>query len=335
MRYLKPSLTFEQQADLLAKRGLIADKNELVEKLRAVNYYRLSAYWYPFRQPDDQDPTHRKDELKPGTTFKMVWGRYAFDRQLRLLVMDAVERIEVAVRTRVAELHAAKYGPFGYLDAASFTPLKARTGKWAQFKMFFKRQFRPLVPHAVANAKYYLDYHDNFLERVRRATEESKETFVRHYFEKYTQEKDLPVWMVVEIMSMGNMLSMFQRLKSDDKRRLASIFNLIPPVFESWLLTLNYVRNLCAHHSRLWNRTLAIRPLIPKKKHLPEWHEPFSFENEKVFAVLTLLRFMLNRIAPQSHWSERLDALFQKHTDIPLNEMGFPDRWRECRIWDK
>lgn len=78
MKYTKPALTFGQQADLLLRRGLAADKTALIEKLRAVNYYRLTGYLYPFRKPDDT--------FRPGTTLDLVWHRYVFDRQLRVLV---------------------------------------------------------------------------------------------------------------------------------------------------------------------------------------------------------------------------------------------------------
>lgn len=335
MKYAKPPLSFEQQADLLISRGLIASRDEIVEKLQVVNYYRLSAYWYPFRQFNEQDPTTRKDDLVPGTTLKMVWDRYTFDRQLRLLVMDAVERIEVAVRTRMAKFHAAKYGPFGYLNSANFAASQTGRNPWQKARSIMKKVLRPCLPHAFVAAKYYLAHHDTFIERVRQATRDSKETFVRHYFQKYSSERDLPIWMVVEVMSLGNMLAMFDCLKAEEKRELASCYGLMPPVLASWLLTLNYVRNLCAHHSRLWNRTLAIRPNIPNKKHAPDWHAPVTFGNEKVFAVLTLLRYMLARIAPQSNWPVRLEALFQKYPEISVSEMGFPGNWHDSPLWKR
>jgi len=92
MKYEKPALTFAEQANRLLSRGLVADHNELVNILKAVSYYRLSAYWHTFRIEGDPD-----DRLRPGTTLTMVWNRYVFDRQLRLLVMDAIERVEVVV----------------------------------------------------------------------------------------------------------------------------------------------------------------------------------------------------------------------------------------------
>lgn len=323
MRYTKPPLSFEQQADLLISRGLqVTHRDKLIEKLQVVNYYRLSAYWFPFRQADEI--------LKPGTTLELVWGRYVFDRQLRLLVMDAIERVEVALKTRMAEQHAREHGGFGYLSRNCFVQ---PTHRWNRVKATMKRIVRPILPFCIAAKRKYLDPHDDFLNRIRQTSAESREEFVRHYFGKYTDEKDLPVWMAVEIMTLGNMLAMFQRLAPEEKRAIAGSFHLMAPVLESWILTLNYVRNLCAHHSRLWNRTLAIRPVIPNKKHGPEWHTPASFGNEKIFAVLTTLRFLLKQVAPQSQWAERLADLFNRYNRVPLREMGFPDNWKECPIW--
>src|SRR5277367_3352549 len=102
VKYTKPVLSFEQQADQLLNRGLEADRARLIETLSRVSYYRLSAYWHPFKQPDES--------FAPATTLDMVWRRYTFDRQLRLLVMDAIERVEVAIlRTLMVEHHARKY----------------------------------------------------------------------------------------------------------------------------------------------------------------------------------------------------------------------------------
>ncbi len=110
MRYSKPLLPFSDQADLLISRGLVApSKSDVIEKLKVVSYYRLSGYWFPFRIAGSND-------LTPGTTLDTVWRRYTFDRQLRLLVLDAIERVEVAIRTQIVNQHTHKYGPFGYVD---------------------------------------------------------------------------------------------------------------------------------------------------------------------------------------------------------------------------
>lgn len=115
MKYSKPALTFQEQAELLLRRGLIVNQEELVKRLKVVSYYRLSGYLYPFRNSDDT--------FKPGTTFDQVWQRYTFDRYLRLLAMDAIDRLEIAVRTSLIYYHCHACGPFGYLSASSLPNL--------------------------------------------------------------------------------------------------------------------------------------------------------------------------------------------------------------------
>lgn len=297
MYYTKPPLTFAQQAQRLIDRGMVvANQNLLLQRLRVVSYYRLSAYWYPFKRADDT--------FQPGTTFETIWRRYTFDRQLRLLVMDAVERIEVALlRTLMVEQFALNYGAFGYLNKANFSP------------------------------DFSAAAHTRLLTEIQAATRQSKELFVAHFFTKYTSEPALPLWMAAEIMSFGQLYTFFCNLDRAEKQTIAHALNLFPPVLESWLHTLLYIRNLCAHHARLWNRELAIRPRIPAKRHHPEWHQPTAIENTRVFAVLTLARFLLQKIAPQSEWRKRLFALLDQYPDIPLPLMGFPERWQESSIW--
>lgn len=297
MHYTKSPLTFTQQAQRLIDRGMIvSDHNLLIERLSAVSYYRLSAYWHPFKQADDR--------FQPGTTFEMIWRRYTFDRQLRLLLIDAVERIEVTIlRTLMVEQFSLKHGAFGYVDIANFSP-----------------EFKP-------------QDHARLVSEIQTAKTQSKEVFVAHFSLKYTSEPYLPLWMAAEIMSFGQLFTFFRYLDRSEKQTIARRLNLFPPVLESWLHTLLYIRNLCAHHARLWNRELAIRPKIPDKRHLPDWHRPTPVDNTRIFSVLTLARFLLREIAPQSEWSNRLFALLGKYSDIPLNAMGFPPGWQASPIW--
>lgn len=296
MKYTKPALTLEQQADQLLDRGLLADRDVLIARLSEVNYYRLSAYWYSFRKNDE-------DGLQDGTDIDIVWDRYVFDRQLRLLVMDAVERIEISVKTRATNLFALRYGPFGYMDRANYDAIP-------------------------------VDAHRTLLDNIRREMGRSREVFVQHYLEKYTSETDLPLWMAVEIMSFGAILTFFRNLDQYLKRDIAQIYGLRAKVLESWLLTLNYIRNLCAHHGRLWNRVLPVSLVIPDAKNGPEFHIPVPVAGNRVFGMLTILRYMLAKVAPQSHWQERFEHLITvKHPSIPIDQMGFPNNWKECPIW--
>jgi len=112
MKYTKHALSFEEQAELLLSRGLIADRTDLISKLKSVNYYRLSGYLYPFKQPNSEN-------YKDGTKFTEVWNRYRFDRKLRFLVLDGIERIEVALKTDIVFEFSRINGPFGHLNKKS------------------------------------------------------------------------------------------------------------------------------------------------------------------------------------------------------------------------
>lgn len=297
MNYQKPPLSFEDQADLVISRGLQADRNELIARLQAVNYYRLSAYWYTFRVVGDGD-----DRIQPGTTLDTVWRRYRFDRQLRLLAMDAIERVEIAIRTRIVNRHVMQYGAFAYLDRASLPGIS-------------------------------VENHRRLLNKMRTEANYSHEEFVCHYLAKYTRETDLPLWMACELLTFGGMLTLFNGLATRIKKDVARDFGLNVPILGSWLRAINQVRNICAHHSRLWNREFGIRPMLPHKETFPDWHDPVKITDERLFGILTVLHFLLKQVAPQSQWRQRLTNLFDDYSDIPLRFMGFPENWEAAPLW--
>lgn len=299
MEYTKPPLTLDQQVNLLLSRGMDGDRSLMTARLQSVNYYRLSGYWHPFRIADDADGA-----FKPGTTFETIWSRYVFDRRLRLLVMDAIERIEVAVRSLLAYHHAHQHGAFAYAEDPTSLP-----------------KMKP-------------DKHSEFLLRVVDETKRSKETFVRHFKLKYGDRHTcLPVWMATEIMAFGTVLSFYRGAPHQVKQKVATTFGLPAFVFESWLLTLTVVRNICAHHGRLWNRENGVKPVIPRLEEYSDWHVPVRVRNDRLFAIMTICRHCLARIAPQSAWANRWKALLAEFPDIPLNTMGFPADWEQSRIW--
>jgi len=304
MKYAKPPLSFEQQADLLLSRGMTGDRGVIIARLSVTNYYRLSGYWHPFRQPAPIAGAPALDGFKPGTSFDEVWCRYAFDRHLRLLVMDAIERIEVAVRTQLAYYHAHDHGPFAYATDAASMP-KLRGGDFAKF-----------------------------VERTREEIARSKDTFSDHFREKYGDHHDFfPAWMLAEVMTFGTMLTFFRGASKKVKQNVANVFEMPEAVLDSWLLTLNAVRNICAHHGRLWNRELGVKPFIPRINEYPAWHTPVKVRNNRMFSVLTICKWSLDRVAPQSRWADRLHKLLSDSPRIPLVSMGFPANWRECPIW--
>ncbi|MFW5732080.1 MAG: Abi family protein [Planctomycetota bacterium] len=302
MRYSKPPLTFEQQADQLIERGLCAPRKDLIDRLMTVSYYRLSGYLYPYRKRDPENPKKRLDNFQPGTTLEEVWKHYTFDRRLRMVVLDAIERIEVFTRTRLAYEHAHRYGPFAYATKPESLPDGTDKGReW-------------------------------FLESARKEAKRSNERFVKHFRVRYGDcHRDLPVWMAVEIMSFGAVLTFFRSCHGDMRRALAKPFEVHDTVFDSWLLALNTVRNVCARHARLWNRQLGTKPKIPGRN--PIWSDPVKVKGDRIFGILSICKWSLDRIAPTSAWADRLRSLLDEYPSVSRSSMGFAENWRESGIW--
>jgi len=302
MKFEKPPLLVNDQIGILLGRGMTGDLAIMAARLESVSYFRLSGYSYPFRKTDPANPGGLLDDFRPNTSFEEVWGRYVFDRHLRLVVMDAIERIEVAVRTQLANLHGHRHTVFGYATNPEALP-----------SIDTKQRLR-------------------FLDDLADQFEKSKEPFVTHFKNKYGDcHNCLPVFMACEVMTFGAVLTFHRGCHQEIRAKIASRFGVHHTVLDSWLLALNTVRNICAHHGRLWNRELGTKPKVPNKA--PEWNDPVVIPNNRVFGILTICKYCLDRFAPQSNWASRVVQLLADNPSVPLVSMGFPPQWRESPIW--
>lgn len=295
MEYLKPPLTIEQQVELLAARGLgVPDKDKAAHYLAHLNYYRLRAYWLAL----EQDP--KQHLFKGGATFDQVLDLYVFDRKLRLLLLDAIERIEVSLRTRWAYYLAHQYGSHAYLDKLHFI-----------------------------NS----DKHAKSLETLQKEVQRSDETFIKHYLKTYTDPNLPPIWAVCEIMTLGQLSRWYENLaKPADRQAIGRIYCLDERVLRSFFHHLSIVRNLCAHHSRLWNRRFVITLMLPKRPtRLAAYLNPRAPRN--LYNTLVLVRYVLALISPESQWDERLVNLLREHPAAEPSAIGFPQNWCELDIW--
>ena len=301
MKYIKGHLTFEDQADRLIRRGLLADRQELIGRLKAVSYYRLAGYLHPFRQLDEDG--RPMDQFLEETSLKTIWDRYCFDRRLRVLTLDAIERVEVSIRTKLVFHFTRHYGPFGHCDDANLPKIKINE---------------------------YLEWRTALQEE----TDRSRETFKKHFFDKYgDHHRNLPLWMLAELMSMGSLLTFFKGVQPELKRRIAEEYGFPDEVMLSWLRSLNAARNICAHHSRFWNRVLGYPPLLPNARKFPDWHGPHKLPTDRCGIILMICRHLLHLISPTSHWHERVEALFGEYPEPPRPTMGLSDNWMDHPIW--
>lgn len=295
--YNKPPLNFNDQAKLLILRGLHANEYELTSFLSRVNYYRFSGYLYPFRQSGS-------DKFKSDTSFTAIRSIYNFDARLRFLTFSAIETIDIAIlRTQMVEEFACQNGPFCYAKI---------------------NNFRKDLPKSL---------HTDMLERINVFVERSNEEFVEQYKEKYTAEIYLPFWMIAEISSFGVLSWIFQNLPPNIQVPIAKKYNLHSRVLVDWLHTLSNIRNICAHHSRLWNRVLPIKPSIPIEKYHPEFYHPTKVDNDKYFIVLAVLSYLLKKITPETSLLQDFSNLLIQYPNIPIEMMGFPLNWCDYQVF--
>jgi abortive infection bacteriophage resistance protein len=289
--FTTPPTNYQQQRASLEQRGMIINNPRAEHYLRHLNYHRLAAYWLPFEDHN----THR---FQPGTDFDVVLNHYVFDRALRLLVFDAIERFEVSVRSQWAYHMAHNHGVHAHLDRDLFVD----RGLWK-----------------------------SSCHKLERTMARSEEASIKHFRNTY-REPLPPVWLVCELMSLGQLSHWYSNLKPAHTRQaIANAYDISYQVLASWLHHFTYVRNLCAHHNRLWNRDFTITPKFPKKRPSglrAQCHDP----SRRLYNTLLFLLYCLDVISPDHHWRNRLARLVSKH-HINVTNMGFPHGWEDFPMW--
>ena len=320
--YNKPFLSIADQLTLMKNRGIaVTDDPRAQSCVDRIGYYRLSGYSYPFRRfSQTKDPitgrivTVAEDDFLPGTNFSTIMDLYIFDKKLRLLMLDAIERVEVALRVAIAHM-LGKRDPEAHLNPAQLHGGFTKKLNW-----------KGTTGHA------------DWLGRYRECVRRSHEEFVSHFKKKYPN-CELPIWMAIEVWDFGLMSMFLQGMKNSDQLALAQSFGLTrEDLIVSWVRAINNVRNACAHHSRIWNAPVVDYPKPTKPGEIAYFNHIVGDTNAqtRLYYVVCILRFMLLKINPTTTWPERLKAhlatLPQGHS-ISLRRMGFPANWEAEKLW--
>lgn len=297
MNYSKPSLSIGQQIERLKQRGLVFnDEQKAAHYLSNISYYRLRAYTYPFQ--DNSNPNHT---FVKKVSFDNIIALYVFDRRLRLLVFNAIEKIEIALRTKIIYEFSLKNGS-----------------------------------HWHENANMYRNtYHFNKnINSLYVEVDRSSETFIEHYKNTYSSPAYPPAWMSLEVISLGLLSKLYSNLKKGkEKKKVAGEFGLPNPlILESWIHAFASLRNICAHHSRLWNRRFTIVPKIPYNTKYSYINNRNIYDN-KLYVQLCNINYIFKIISPKSNFVTDLKALLKTCSLVDSKEMGFPKDWETEPIW--
>lgn len=313
--YTKKPLSIKTQVFRLENRGLIIDDENLAgDYLSNISYYRLRAYTYPFQNNIDPEADHCF--LRDDIHFKDIIDLYCFDRRLRSLIFNAIEKIEVALRTKIVQIYSETTG----------------NSHWYEDESLFK-------DNSFLNKddeKTYL--YDILYDDIEHEVDRSNEDFIKHYKSKYSNPETPPAWMTLEVISFGTLSRLYELLKKDDnKKMVAKSFGLNKiDILENWMHALSNLRNCCAHHSRVWNRRFIVNILLPTNAdHLFLDRDTISkVKRNKLFAYLCCIKYILDIISPNNSFHKNLKELIANGGKLlSLKDMGFPENWNYLGVW--
>ncbi|MBU3680047.1 MAG: Abi family protein [Candidatus Kapabacteria bacterium] len=277
--------------ELLKSRGMIIDDDEAAHHaLTHIGFHRLRAYWIPLVD----DPSTKR--FRPRTTFGDVLRLYEFDRRLRILFVEAIEAIEISFRATMSREYARSHQPNGYVSEAGASNRERWTSAMNQLK-----------------------------------AELGKVTAAAHGGRADNQVSELPpIWTTFEMLSFGSLSYWFSHvLPPEVRQRVARCYHVHQEVLTSWLHHLSVVRNIVAHHGRLWNRRALFLPKIPKRHDLQKSLAPGSVG---LYNTCVILQYLLDQIQPDNSWRDRLYNLICSY-EVDHTLLGFPDDWRNRDIW--
>lgn len=287
-----------QQIDLLKGRNMsIEDEKMATHFLANISYYRLKGYWWEMQE----DKVNH--QFKTDSCFDDVIDLYNFDRHFRLIVFNAIERIEIALRTKMIYYFSLSFGAEWYLDSSLFP-----------------------------NKRYFSDFQRKIHEELSKSSEE----FIKKHYENHPKENP-EAWKALEVITLGTLSKLYRNINHQlsEKNKIAQEFGLYNQRhLNSWLMTITLIRNIIAHHGRLWNRVIINKYEWPKKsqKNILNYI-PDNYQRRKIFPILCAIIYLNDFISPGHNIRYELLNLFEKFENVPLYKMGFPSGWEEQPIW--
>ena len=298
MKYTKHPIDLPQQLGQLKQRGMtIANEEMALEQLYSISYFRLANYWNTMESQTD------KHQFLPNSNFEDIIKTYTFDKRLRALVFTSIQDVEIALRTRVIQFFSLKYGSFWFMDDSLFKDATI---------------------------------HETCLKNIEKEVLRSKEEFLIEHFAKYDEPTLPPVWKTLEVVSFGTLSKLYCNFKDTEVKKQVAKSLALPQYtyLESWLKCATVLRNLCAHHSRLWNRRFAWKPQLPRKLPL-NWLNDLQYVRPiKLYAQFCYLAYLEQSINPNSAFRKEIPSLLKNMPKRTLKAMGFPENWESEPLWN-
>lgn len=307
--------SFDEQLDIMKSRGLIVENEaKALNYLERVGYYTLSGYWHPLRKACAEDPRVKTNIFYDDSYFSDVIKLYVFDKKLRLIALDALERIEIALRVDISH-------QLGHHDPHAHHKPELLSNQ------FIEKQRTHGINEGKTGYEIWFEQYEKSLSRNK------SKPFIQHYCNNYER---LPIWVASEIWDFGMLSQLYSGMTNSDKTIISNKYGAEHcAIMTSWIKSLNFIRNVCAHHSRLWNHNI-----IDRSKAIKNDHFLGSLEQSRVFLYFCLMQKMLKVICPNSTWGERFKSLALEFDDIrsehiTLSSAGFVPDWQDAELWQR
>ena len=281
--FIKPPTTYAEQINLLKKRKLI-----ILDDAKACSILKDTNY---YRLSGYMLSVKKDDEFFNNTTLEQIYAYHNFDKKLRQILFDIIEDIEIAFRSRLAYYIAHKYGPLSYKESNNF---------------------------------FNKDKHNYFLAELNKKVKSAhkQELFIKHHFLKYKGE--IPIWVLVEILSFSSISKLLSNMKVEDKNEFSKIYYDFKDIYlQSWIHHLVYIRNICAHFSRLYCKLLVIKPKFLEKDL------KIIRPTGKIFDTFFILKKFCCDKNRYGTLLNEIDDLFIHFPDVIKSHIGFPEDWKE------
>lgn len=296
MRYSNPPLDAYTLLSNLKDKGLtIEDEEKAIAFLGHVSYFRFAAYLRPFKMNDDAE------RYKQTATFEKAVVLYDFDAKLRMLLFSTIQQIEISLRSKIINQFSLAHGAFWFSD-----------------------------PELAIDKHKFTEN----LSTLDRELQRSKDDFIKEHAAKYGKEDFPPAWKLIDLSSFGCLTKLFFNFTDESvKKKIARSYGVPQQeILESWMKAINALRNCCAHHGRVWNRTMPVMPKMPSRLRQPWIANKPSIAN-KLYSVLCCLIYWANAIDPQNGLNQKFKCLLNEYPMVDVAAMGFPEGWQKEAIW--
>lgn len=304
----KPFRDISAQIELLRERGMnVRDEKSAAFHLSHISYYRLKGYWW------DMQIDFQKHKFASSASFDDVISRYCFDKEIRPILFNAVETIEIALRTRLVYEFSEDFGGLFYERKELFTDEE----RYDQMRQ---------------------NLYNDFMR--------SNEIFATDFKEKYGKFEDKRCvalshkpesWIIFEVATFGLLSKLYKNLQHNlpAKARVANYFGLNShKELSSWLEAITNLRNLVAHHSRVWNRVMVKRPAnVEKTRNVWLMKSLTREQGNKAYGVISTMVYLCNAVGDDNQFRNAILALFKKYPNVSIEKLGFCNSWADEELW--